>query len=65
MDVFLGGNLGGGGGFVDGFVDCLLRIMTGGGSTAPLLGPSGSLPMPLLPEKVEVLWIGRFVVLLR
>ena len=65
MDVFLGGNLEGGVGFVDGFADCPLRIMTGGGSTAPLLGLSGSLPMPLLPEEGKVLWIGTFVVLLR
>ena len=50
IEAFLGGNLGGGVGLAEGLVACPVRVITGGGRMAARLGPSGSFPMPLLPE---------------
>ena len=51
VDIFLAGNLGGGAGagFAGSETICPVRTMfAGGGNTPFLLGPLGSLPMPLL-----------------
>ena len=48
-DVLLGGSFGGGAASPDGFLDCPVRVIVGGGRTGRF-GPSGSLPMPLSGE---------------